>query len=201
MINPVEIVLETVSVRLNPDVQARLTAHRLGLPWEKLPLLTDELRAYCDTFAMAIPGFEEQMGTVFDRSQRAFERCGSPIEELFLAALVSLGRRERFTWDVFDPSRVGAWEGTGEAGLDLFQQVAIGNYRSDFVLSNSSVSVAIELDGHEFHERTKAQAQRDKSRDRFFVESGRQVIRFTGSEVWKNPTACAAQALRIARPG
>lgn len=50
------------------------------------------------------------------------------------------------------------------------------------------MAIAIELDGHDFHERTKEQATRDKRRDRALVAAGWSVLRFTGSEVIKSPS-------------
>ncbi len=78
-----------------------------------------------------------------------------------------------------------------------------GEYRADFLLellhdiivpddenprgkwmSEVYARLVIEVDGHEFHERTKAQARRDKSRDRYFIGQGYTVFRFTGTEVF-----------------
>ena len=53
----------------------------------------------------------------------------------------------------------------------------------------------IECDGHDYHERTKEQAARDKKRDRFFASKGYKVLRFTGSEIWADPEAVAEEAL------
>jgi len=53
--------------------------------------------------------------------------------------------------------------------------------------------VAIELDGHDFHERTKEQAAKDKSRDRDLQAAGWRVLRFTGSEVWRDPKRCVRE--------
>lgn len=52
---------------------------------------------------------------------------------------------------------------------------------------------AIELDGHDFHERTKEQAAKDKSRDRLLQTAGWKTLRFTGSEVFKSPFKCAVE--------
>lgn len=52
----------------------------------------------------------------------------------------------------------------------------------------------IELDGHDYHERTKEQAKRDRSRDRAFTKSGYEVLRFTGSEVYNQPVECVEEA-------
>ena len=50
------------------------------------------------------------------------------------------------------------------------------------------LSIVIELDGHDFHEKTKEQAQKDKERDRILQHGGYQVLRYTGSEVWNDPS-------------
>lgn len=57
--------------------------------------------------------------------------------------------------------------------------------------------VAIECDGHDYHERTKEQAKRDKSRDRQMMALGVQTLRFTGSEIFADPTACAADVFDV----
>lgn len=77
------------------------------------------------------------------------------------------------------------------------QQVAIGQYRVDFLLgaklvsSDAFVLYAIECDGHDFQERTKEQAARDEARDRALLSAGIKTIRFTGSEIWADPMKCA----------
>lgn len=55
------------------------------------------------------------------------------------------------------------------------------------VLPNTKQLVDIELDGHDFHERTKEQSQRDKSGDRALTLDGWTVLRFTGSEIFADP--------------
>lgn len=65
-------------------------------------------------------------------------------------------------------------------------QVSIGKYRLDFMLQHQDKTLAVECDGHDFHERTKEQAKRDKQRDRFFSAKNITVARFTGSEIWSD---------------
>lgn len=108
----------------------------------------------------------------------ATHKITSPIEQLFLAAFLPLWHQdERF--------------------IGIRAQVPIGNYRADFVVTvrgddrAPDVNAVVECDGHDFHERTKDQASRDKKRDRFLVSQGYLVIRFTGSELWADPFACA----------
>lgn len=90
-----------------------------------------------------------------------------------------------------EPYRIGIWH-----------QVKVGPYTADFVVRifycDTVTMVAVECDGHEFHERTKEQAQHDRSRDRYFQMQGLTVFRYTGSEIWKTPTLPADQVWKFA---
>lgn len=88
----------------------------------------------------------------------------------------------------------------------IFDQVQVGRYRTDFLLvfagqGGGHCYVAVECDGHDFHERTKQQAEHDRRRDRDIQGMGLSVLRFTGSEIWRSPTRtawdCLVQAVRI----
>lgn len=92
-----------------------------------------------------------------------------------------------------------AFGAIGRSGGDSYvlTQVSIPGtpFRCDFVLVDQfDTAVIVETDGHDFHERTKEQAARDRERDRILGLNGWPLLRFTGSEIWKNPKACAAQA-------
>lgn len=54
----------------------------------------------------------------------------------------------------------------------------------------------VELDGHAFHERTKEQARKDKERQRILQSAGWTLVRYTGSEVVRDPAAVAMDARR-----
>ena len=102
---------------------------------------------------------------------------------------------------------------SAEAHTDLDRKVRealpFGDVAVDFVVEDSHFQngsefapryrLAIELDGHDFHERTKEQAQRDKARDRALTEAGYRVLRFTGSEVWRDAGKCVDEVLRVAK--
>lgn len=77
-------------------------------------------------------------------------------------------------------------------------QALVGKYRVDILLvakyrGIGPKYVAVECDGHDFHEKTRAQASRDKSRDRFIQSKGLPVFRFTGSEIWRDANGCARE--------
>lgn len=118
--------------------------------------------------------------------------CESPIEVLLGSAMVvgfnlssqnfiGLPSAEK-TAIVLDPQYL--WEG----------------YRIDFVLVHRDTSRAmlfIECDGHEFHERTKDQAAHDRKKDRKIQEAGIPILRFTGSEIYRDPHGCAGQVMNF----
>lgn len=95
--------------------------------------------------------------------------CESPIEEQF--------------WNVAKHRLLG-----------LIPQYEIGRYRIDFVLPEEHL--AIELDGHDYH-KTKAQRTNDAKRERDLQELGWHVIRFTGTEVYRDVENCVQQIERI----
>ncbi len=71
-------------------------------------------------------------------------------------------------------------------------------YRLDFLVFYGGGTVAVELDGHEWH-KTKEQRQRDAKRDRWFNARGVRTLRWTGSEVAADPQACVKDLMDIVR--
>ena len=57
------------------------------------------------------------------------------------------------------------------------------------------MNFVIEIDGHEWHEKTKEQAMRDKCKDRAYIKNGYIPIHFTGSEVFHNPENCVKEVI------
>ncbi len=128
------------------------------------------------------------------------KRCESPIERVLYAAILAQHKNT--------PLRIvlhnEPWERTTlmMAGAHFWPQTALGNYRVDFavflVTNEREIGrLVIECDGHDFHERTKVQARNDKSRDRYLVGDGFKVIRYAGSEIWRDPMRCAEEVLEI----
>lgn len=110
----------------------------------------------------------------------------SPIEELFALGLMAE------TWLMRDHYRVQT-----QAEIDTYRVDFLVEYR-DQPISETFSRVVVECDGHDYHERTKQQAKRDKSRDRRLSALGYTVVRFTGSEIWADPFACAKEACGLA---
>lgn len=79
--------------------------------------------------------------------------------------------------------------------LHLYPQHSVGKYRLDFALPDKKI--AIELDGHEYH-KTKYQRTHDAQRDRWLYGQGWHVLRFTGSEIYKDLDKCIDEICSLA---
>jgi very-short-patch-repair endonuclease len=121
--------------------------------------------------------------------------CESPIEQRLLAAMMSCP----YLLDGYSWASIGSREqieGYESRETLIVPQLELGRYRLDFGVvwyrpKAGLITVAVECDGHAFHERTKEQAARDKSRDRSLLAMGWPVMRFTGSEIYADADACA----------
>lgn len=56
-------------------------------------------------------------------------------------------------------------------------------------------AVAVELDGHDYHERTKEQVTYRNQRDRWLLSAGWHTLHFSGSELNSRPVECVHQAV------
>lgn len=122
----------------------------------------------------------------------------SPIEAVFFAWWLAVDRLESGHGDVAD-------------SLMLSPQVIVttGDFacRPDFIVwpANSELlleaeeagltfrHIAVELDGHDFHERTKEQVNERNQRDRHLQQAGWAVFHFSGSEVVHEPERCVRE--------
>lgn len=58
--------------------------------------------------------------------------------------------------------------------------------------------IVVELDGHDFHERTKQQVRARNHKDRLIQGLGLAVCHFSGSEIVGDPDACVASVIALA---
>jgi very-short-patch-repair endonuclease len=91
--------------------------------------------------------------------------------------------------------------------LTAQQEIKVGKktYFADFVFDSDvqffdvyegkHKKLVIECDGHEFHERTKEQVRKDNERQYDLKMAGYDVLRFSGSEIFNTPYACAEKAI------
>lgn len=182
-----------------PQVQATFILRDHGIDFARFDQLVEDLAASNRHVHSLLPAIVLR-GLQTDQrfAAAAFAMCKSPIEKLFLAQCAFF---ERFSWGSYwNPlDAAGCWFSCDERRETILHaQHAVENYRLDFAFTRGETRVAIELDGHEWHERNKTQAGNDKSRDRALQRLGWKVLRFTGSEIWKDPCSCVAEAVEMA---
>lgn len=160
------------------------------------------------------------LGDLGNFCSSAFAKCESPIEKQLLAAIVCAARfcdetplipvipsEDLTLFDLLakqDPSDLII---EPQAQLEGWEK----GWRVDFLIHAWEFGrisgraqwrrLIVECDGHPFHERTKEQAARDRSRDREFQMRGYTVLRFTGSEIHNKPLDCAKQIFEWAQAG
>ena len=99
--------------------------------------------------------------------QREANKCESPIETQLFNALV-------------------------KEGYQVYTQVPCGAYRIDLAVYAGRRKIAIEADGKAYHSSAE-QIQHDNRKDWYLEKNGWHVIRFTGSEIYRNSDKCVVQ--------
>lgn len=159
------------------------------------------------------------------QARRAFDRvmglCESPIERLFVATMMTgdffhfevpaerwlhehvdeLDSEDKsqafFRSLIREPDSFREWDEPVWASINRDVVLDGRTFRPDIQFRHAGAKLAVELDGHDFHERTKEQAARDKGRDRLFQLHGWTVARFTGAEVYADAHRCVLTTMRM----
>ena len=120
--------------------------------------------------------------------------CESPIEQLLSLAIEELNIKRIYKFNPF---------------IDIIEiekqkeiQCENKKYRVDFFIpviykNQDNKCFIVECDGHEFHQKTKEQVERDNTRMRDLQKTGYEIIRFSGTEIWHRPYKCAEEILNI----
>jgi len=168
------------------------------------------------SWAAVISNFQEALW-------RAIDHIESPIEKAMLVAIAAYSEKSSHSVKYKLQISEDKYEyfGGNEPSytrLTIEPQKRFGKYKVDFFLRFSVFEpdfenqrivdgkkipggkyeireLIVECDGHDFHEKTKEQASKDKKRDIYLQELGFRVYRFTGSDIWKDPYACAETAI------
>jgi len=198
-----------------------INSNEINLPIELKGENIDEL---FDCSAKIIFGYlwDEIVTCLYELSYE----CESPIEKIFLWALIILALDSGIYVECHTKSYfISLGLPVRDPHLKIFLQKGIGNYRVDFFLEYSelvpdfenrlkkidpktgekleipgtkdeSIYLIVECDGHDYHERTKEQAKRDREKDRVLQSIGYPIFRFTGSEIYNDVFSCCKQCLK-----
>lgn len=151
--------------------------------------------AYVDHVDQVVTSLSEEIGLVAEcefrktagRWLRECRVAESPLEQIFIVAYAGA-------------TTVLALSGVSTYSLHPQHLIALPDkqqYRIDFAIVH--LKVAVELDGHEFHEKTKEQVTARNRRDRDLQRHGWYVLHFSWSEVMSNPLGCALEVLNFAK--
>lgn len=150
---------------------------------EVTDFLTDNV---ADRYKLAVEGSK-------DTFAYCLADCESPIEQLLAIELYKL-----FDMGKFDiPLLVDVIAIENQKEVMCFD----AKYRVDFAIYvkywNAEKCYIVECDGHEFHQKTKEQVERDNKRTRNLQLAGYTVIRFSGTEIFHKPYQCGSEIKRI----
>ena len=123
--------------------------------------------------------------------------CESPIEIILGVSLLGVDRLaflDDTTLRFVTPEKAKC---VSEKARVLIPQYEWEGRRIDWLLRDPPFNVFIECDGHDFHERTKEQAARDRRKDREVQSSGCPILRFTGSEIFSDPLGCGFEICKF----
>ncbi len=140
-------------------------------------------------------GIEEHQQTVAFWAENTYAdlaaNCQSPIERLLLAPLM-------FIWPQCLSPR---YEGPGDREREarLYAQYRVGDRKLDFAYIVTplqepwEIRLGIECDGHEYHSSVEQKANDNERTIEVVSEQGFNIIRFSGSQISRDPKACAAK--------
>lgn len=127
--------------------------------------------------------------------QESIIDCESPIEQLLA---INLERINLLNFISFNPF-------IDVIAIDKQQDIRVSRkttYRVDFLITvdykNQGLKgFVIECDGHEFHQKTKEQVEKDNQKTRDLQMKGLEVIRFSGTEIWHRGYKCACEIRKL----
>lgn len=148
-----------------------------------------EIESWVDECRPWVSG-DTEIEKLFVAAMLAYEKWGDPSIDL------RLPRTEEDERKYFD-------DAAKRHIIVMRPQAQVGEWRVDFLIHAFAWKrdgtpdrwrkLIVECDGHDFHERTKEQAAKDRGRDRLVQMDGIEIFRFTGSELWRDPWGCAKQ--------
>lgn len=120
----------------------------------------------------------------------------SPLEVLFWIWWDAVSRTSNHLWNYFDIEPQAEVVVSGE----LFRvDFLIKPIEKEIAALREWKPIAVEVDGHEFHERTPEQVAYRDRRDRLLQFAGWQVFHFSFKEFTANPKQCVSDVMAYAR--
>jgi very-short-patch-repair endonuclease len=143
-----------------------------------------------ESAASRLEWFKKRVAQDFEKSVLgaiSANHITSPVEQFFLMEWEYLGLGKRYNIKLIPQRAIGTDS---------------GQYYVDFAITPKNLwraraTIAIEIDGHEFHEKTQEQVRNDKARERALQRAGVTVLRFSGSEVVRSSRRCLEEVAKF----
>lgn len=158
----------------------------------KLPRMVQE-RIWLDLVEEKMSG--KELTTYFNFNRYSY--CESPIEVIFnyFFDRVALFEYSKYMFIIDQQQMIETDNGTYRVDFDIECVEYIFPEGEQIPLEEKYAEIIVECDGHDFHEKTKAQVKRRNERDFNLKMNGYDVIHFSGSEIYNEPEKCAKKVI------
>ena len=165
---------------------------------ENFTIITDDMLYKCNIYELLDEKVSDHLGFRLDYYANMINtsliNCESPIEQLLSLELNDL----RYGFNDWNPF-------IDISSITSNQEIICKNgkkYRLDFYFivdykNQETIRFDIECDGYNFHQKTKEQVEYDNQRQRDLQNEGFEIIRFSGSEIWKDVQKCVDEIQSI----
>lgn len=154
--------------------------------FDSLPMAAKEIYFYALENTMKNKKLAKEF--IFNSPIWGVDECKSPIEKIFYVAFQTVCMFRKNEW----PEYVNHIFANPQCEVE-----AKGHkYIADFAICRETDEqwygiFLVECDGHEFHQKTKQQVERDNIRQYELKMAGFDILRFSGSQIYKEPFKCA----------
>lgn len=174
--------------------------------WKEKTKLAEEDYALVDIFSNLCRKAQEMIFFAFSMAERKLYSCSwycqtlvdmTPIEQIYSVAFLTYNQTN---WSAKSEKRI-LFEITPQAEIKIDDK----RYKADFLINSFICKdgskilekpIIVECDGYEYHS-TKEQRNADTERENDFKMKGYQVIRFTGSQIYKDAYLCIMQTIKF----
>ena len=133
---------------------------------------------------------DEQFLRIEDFCEQVDE-CESPIEKMLLAALEIKAMQYEDSYEVSIWTQYDSFPIDKKYRADFYIRIDNGPWHCLYGKKLKEAELLIECDGHQFHEKTKAQVKYRNERDLELKKAGYDILHFSGSQIYNEPMKCA----------
>lgn len=136
---------------------------------------------------------------LFEDQEDSIKKIGSPLESSFYASLLKANLEHPIVGEALEilgyDSAIYAQYKVKDKNRTFYPDFNIEVVNLDY--SEIAANIFVEIDGHPFHEKTKEQVRHDKARERALLNHCNGIVRFSGSEVYRDSDMCAEETISI----